>query len=294
MRLVVLSRSRVLHSTRRILEEAKKLKVETLVVNPLRCVMTARKGEPNVFLFGKELKGADCVLPRIGTSITEYGILVVRQFEAMGIPVVNGSDAILNSRNKFRALQICAQRGLDIPDSVLSRSLTDIPFAARIVRTFPIVLKLLQGSQGIGVMVAHDRAGAESILGTMLSMDRDVILQQFIKEAEGCDIRALVIDGKVVASMRRRARMGEFRANVHRGGSGEAFKLPASYEKIAVRAAKAVGLDIAGVDILESHSGPKILEINSSPGFQELERATGVNVAKVIVKMAMKKDKGRG
>jgi ribosomal protein S6--L-glutamate ligase len=292
MRLVVLSRSRVLHSTRRILEEAKKLKVETLVVNPLRCVMTARKGKPNLFLFGKELGAADCVLPRIGTSITEYGILVVRQFEAMGIPVVNGSDAILNSRNKFRALQVCAMKGLDIPDSVLSRSLTDIPFATRIVRTFPVVLKVLTGSQGIGVMVAESRAAAESILGTMLSMDRDVILQQFIKESEGVDIRVLVVGGKVIASMRRKAKTGEFRANFHRGGSGEEFKLPKSYEQVALKAAKAVGLDIAGVDILESYDGPKILEINSSPGFQELERATGVNVAKVMVQMAMKKGNG--
>ena len=293
MRLVILSRSKALHSTRRILEESKKLGVEAIVVNPLRCVLAARKGNPELFLFGKELRGADAVLPRIGTSITEYGILVVRQFEAMGVPVVNGSDAILNSRNKFRALQVCAKEGIDVPDSVLSRSLTDIPFAARIVRSFPIVLKLLQGSQGIGVMVAHSRASAESILGTMLSMDRDVILQQFIKEAAGADVRVLVVGGKVIASMRRKARMGEFRANIHRGGSGEIFKLPKSYERVALQAAKAVGLDIAGVDILESNDGPKILEINSSPGFQELERATGINIARVMVELVIKKSKNK-
>ncbi|NUM88983.1 MAG: RimK family alpha-L-glutamate ligase [Bdellovibrionales bacterium] len=289
MRLVILSRSRVLHSTRRLAEEARLLGVEALVVNPLRCVLSAKRGDPSVFVNGKRLEGIDVVLPRIGTSITEYGLLVVRHFEAMGVPVVNESDAILNSRNKFRALQVCAGEGLDIPDSVLTRSLSDVPFGIRIIRSFPLVLKMLQGSQGIGVMVAHSRSSVESILSTMLSLEKEVILQQFIREAAGCDIRALVINGRAVAAMKRMARGGEFRANIHRGGKGMALRLPKRYEQVAVRAARAVGLDVAGVDILESDSGPKILEINSSPGFQELERATGENIAREMVRMAMKK-----
>lgn len=267
--------------------------VEALVVNPLRCVLSARRGEPAVFVHGKKLDGVDVVLPRIGTSITEYGLLVVRHFEAMGIPVVNESDAILNSRNKFRALQVCAGEGLDIPDSVITRSLSDVPFGLRIIKSFPLVLKMLQGSQGIGVMVAHSKSSVESILSTMLSLDKEVILQQFIREAAGCDIRALVVNGKVAASMKRVARGGEFRANIHRGGKGLAFKLPKRYEQAAIKAARAVNLDIAGVDILESDNGPKILEINSSPGFQELERATGQNIAREMIRMAMKKARSR-
>lgn len=291
MRLVVLSRSRSLHSTRRLIEEARKIRgLECLVINPLRCQLVARKGSPEIFIYNKVLDKVDAVLPRIGTSITEYGLLVVRQFEAQGVATVNSADAILNSRNKFRALQACAAKGIDIPPSVISRSLSDLPHATRIIRSFPMVLKLLQGAQGIGVMLGHDRSSVESILATMLSFDKDVLLQQFVRESQGSDVRVLVIGGKVVAAMRRQAKSGEFRANIHRGGWGEALKrLPVSYERMAVQATKAVGLDIAGVDLLESSSGPKLLEINSSPGFQELEKATGINIAEKMIRMALKK-----
>ena len=295
MRLVVLSRSRSLHSTRRLLEEARKIRgLECLVVNPLRCQLVAQKEGPSIFVYNKALEDIDVVMPRIGTSITEYGLLVVRQFESMGIPAVNGADAILNSRNKFRALQACSAKGIAMPTSVLSRSLSDIPHALRLIKSFPMVLKLLQGAQGIGVMLGHNRSAVESIFATLLNFDKEVLLQQFVKEAQGSDVRILVIGGKVVAAMRRRAKSGEFRANIHRGGWGENLKrLPKSYEKMAIQATKAVGLDIAGVDLLESDRGPQILEINSSPGFQELEKATGINIAEKMIRQAMKKARKR-
>ena len=290
MRLVILSRSRNLHSTRRLYEEAKRLNTECLVINPLRCQLAVGRDGPEVFVYGKRLDGVDTVLPRIGTSITEYGLLVVRQFECMGVTVVNPAQAILDSRNKFRAMQACGARGLDMPYSVISRSLSDLPSAMRMVRQFPMVMKLLQGAQGIGVMLGHDRSAVESVMATMLTFDKDIVLQQFVKESEGSDVRVLVIGGKVVAAMRRRAKKGEFRANVHRGGWGEKIsRLPKSYERMALLATKAVGLDIAGVDLLESAAGPKFLEINSSPGFQELEKATGINVAEQMVKMMISK-----
>lgn len=266
-----------------------RLGVECIVVNPLRCQLVASKNGPEVYLFGKSLEKIDVVLPRIGTSITEYGLLVVRQFECMGTSVINHSDAILNSRNKFRALQVCSQKGLDMPISVMSRSLSDIPAAFRHIAKFPMVMKLLQGAQGIGVMLGHDRSSVESVVATLLEFDKDLIIQQYVKESGGADVRVLVVGGKVVAAMRRQAKRGEFRANIHRGGWGEQIsRLPKSYERMALAAAKAVGLDIAGVDLLESSSGPKILEINSSPGFQELEKSTGINVAEKMIRLAIK------
>lgn len=294
MRLVLLSRSRNLHSTRRLMQEAARLKLECLVVNPLRCQLTVSKSGPELFLYGKKLDGADVVLPRIGTSITEYGLLVVRQFESMGVPVVNQANAILDSRNKFRALQACSQRGIDMPTATMVRSLSDVPMAMRFLGQFPMILKLLQGAQGIGVMIGHDKSAVESVLATILNFDTDIFLQEYVKESGGTDVRVLVIGGKVVAAMRRRAKSGEFRANVHRGGWGEKIvRLPKSYERMALAATKAVGLDIAGVDLLESASGPKLLEVNSSPGFQELEKATGINVAEKMIRMAMRKGRRR-
>ena len=294
MRILVLSRSRSLHSTRRLVEEARRLKVDISVVNPLRCQLKVGEDGPEIFVYGKKLDGISVVVPRIGTSITEYGLLVVRHFECMGVPVVNESDAILNSRNKFRAMQVCSAKGIRMPLSVMSRSLSDIQNAFRMVGRFPMVMKLLQGAQGIGVMLGHDRASVESVMSTLMEFDKDLILQEYVKEAGGSDVRVLVVGGKVVAAMRRTARKGEFRANVHRGGWGEKIsRLPKRYERMALTAAKAVGLEIAGVDLLESASGPKLLEVNSSPGFQELEKSTGINVAEKMIRMAMRKSQKR-
>jgi ribosomal protein S6--L-glutamate ligase len=292
MRILILSRSRNLHSTRRLIEEARRFGAECLVVNPLRCQLKVSDTGPEVYIFGRRLEKVDVVLPRIGTSITDYGLLVVRHFESMGIPVINISDAILNSRNKFRALQTCSAQGLPMPLSVMSRSLSDKSSSFRMIGKFPMVMKLLQGAQGIGVMLGYDRSSVESVMSTLLSFDKDLILQEFVKESGGSDVRVLVVGGKVVASMRRTAKRGEFRANVHRGGAGEKItRLPKKYENLALKAAKAVGLDIAGVDLLESSRGPLLLEVNSSPGFQELEKATQFNVAEKMIQLCAKKAK---
>ncbi len=292
MRVLILSRSRNLHSTRRLVEEARRKGVECLVVSPLRCQLMISGAGPEVFIYGKKLERVDVVIPRIGTSITEYGLLVVRQFECMGIPVANGSDSILNSRNKFRALQICCAKGIAAPSSVMSRALTDVHLAYRRIGKFPMVMKLLQGAQGIGVMLGHDKSSLESVMATMLEFDKDLILQEFVKEASGTDVRILVVGGKVVAAMRRTAKKGEFRANVHRGGFGAKItRLPKRYERMALAAVRAVGLDIAGVDLLETSAGPVLLEVNSSPGFQELEKTTRINVAERMIRMAIRKGK---
>lgn len=290
MRILILSRSRNLHSTRRLVEEARAAGVECLVVSPLRCQLVIGSDGPEVHVYGKKLEGIDAVVPRIGTSITEYGLLVVRHFECMGIPVVNNSDSILNSRNKFRALQICSAKGIAAPHSIMSRSLTDVHLAYRRIGKFPMIMKLLQGAQGIGVMLGSDRSTVESVMSTLLDFDKDLILQEFVKEASGSDVRILVVGGKVVAAMRRTAKKGEFRANVHRGGFGERItRLPKRYERMAILAARSVGLDIAGVDVLETSRGPVLLEVNSSPGFQELEKATEINVAAQMIRMTVKK-----
>ncbi len=290
MRLVILSRSRNLHSTRRLVLEAQKKKIECLVINPLRCQLIVGPNGPEIYVYGKKLEGVDVVLPRIGTSITEYGLLVVRHFECMGVTVVNSSEAILNSRNKMRALQICSIKGVPVPHSVMSRSLSDVPLAYRRIGQFPMVMKLLSGAQGIGVMLGTDRSSVESVMATLLDFDKDLILQEYVKEASGADMRILVVGGKVVAAMRRRAKSGEFRANVHRGGFGErVVRLPKRYEQAALAAAKAVNLEIAGVDVLETSRGPVLLEVNSSPGFQELEKATRINVAAEMIRMAQRK-----
>lgn len=286
MRLLILSRSKALHSTKRLMEEAAKRGIECIVVNPLRCQLSLNKDGPCIQVSNRPLEGVDVVLPRIGTSITEYGLLVVRQFEMMGVPILNNSTAILNSRNKFRSLQTMASKHIDIPATVLSRSTADLPGALRQIGRPPVVMKVLQGSQGIGVMMAPDRATVDSVLATMLDMDKDILLQQFIRESKGSDIRVLVVGGKVVGAMRRLAREGEFRANIHRGGWGQAFRLPKRYERLALQATRAVGLDIAGVDLLESSTGPKVLEVNSSPGFEGLEQATGLNIAEKMVALA--------
>lgn len=291
MRLLILSRSKALHSTKRLVEEAAKRGVEVAVVNPLRCQLALSKDGPAIYIYNKLLEPVDVVLPRIGTSITEYGLLVVRQFEMMGIPVLNTSNAILNSRNKFRSLQTMASKKIDMPSTVLTRSLSDVPGAIKHLGRPPLVMKVLQGSQGIGVMMAPDRMTVDSVMATMLDMDKDVLLQQYIKESKGCDIRVLVVGDKVVGAMKRLAKAGEFRANIHRGGWGQTIRLSKKMERLAIQATKAVGLDIAGVDILESAHGPKILEINSSPGFEGLEQATGLNIAEKMVALAEKRGK---
>jgi ribosomal protein S6--L-glutamate ligase len=281
--LAVLSRKKTLYSTRRLLEAAKARGFSTRVVDVLRCTLVLEPGNPRIFHKGKELGRLSVALPRIGASVTAVGLQVTRQLEAMGVPLVNGTLAIARSRDKLAALQQLAASGVRIPRTVLARGGGDVKELVAQVGGLPAILKLIQGTQGVGVMIAHTEAEVESILGTLWDLGQEILLQEFVAEAKARDLRALVVGDRVVGAMRREAKTGEFRSNLHRGGLGVAVKLPPACEEAAVRAAQVLGLRVAGVDLLESDDGPKVLELNSSPGFEGLERATGLDIAGEII-----------
>ncbi len=281
--LAILSRKKTLYSTRHLIEAAKAQGFRTRVIDVLRCNFALQPGEPRLYHKGKEVRGVSVALPRIGASVTAVGLSVVRQLEAMGVPVVNGAAAIARSRDKLAALQQLAAAGVPIPRTVLARGGGEVRELVARVGGLPAILKLIQGTQGVGVMIAHSEAEVESIVATLRDLGQELLLQEFVAESRGRDIRALVVGDRVVGAMRREARRGEFRSNLHRGGFGTALELPPDYAEAAVRAARVVGLDVAGVDLLESSDGPKVMELNSSPGFEGLERATGLDIAGEIV-----------
>src|SRR5229473_2905255 len=274
--LALLSRKKSLYSTRRLVESARARGMRTRVVDVLACNLVLEPGRARVFV----------AVPRIGASVTAVGLAVVRQLEAQGVPVVNGAAGIANSRDKLRALQLLAQAGVDMPRTVLARGGGDIKELVAHVGGLPAILKLIQGTQGVGVMIAHSEAEVESILSTLWDLGQEILLQEFIAESRGRDVRALVVGDRVAGAMRREARSGEFRSNLHRGGEGSALELSPDYAQAAVRAARVLGLDVAGVDLLEAEGGPKVMEVNSSPGFEGLERATGLDIAGAIVEHA--------
>jgi ribosomal protein S6--L-glutamate ligase len=293
VKILVLSRKRSLYSTKRLREEGKSLGLEVEVADPLKCVLRLSEGEPSMLLGGRTLKRPQAVLPRIGTAGTMYSIAVVRHFELMGVPVVNRSTAIEQAKNKLACLQVLAKKGVPVPDTLMSRYPRDLDKLMKLVSGPPLILKLLRGTQGTGVIFAESKASVESMLETIWSLGEDIMIQRFVAESKGRDIRALVIHGEVRAAMRRIGAEGEFRSNIHRGGVGEPVKLTRAYERIAVKAAAAAGLDLAGVDILESSGGPMVIEVNASPGFEGLEQATGQNVAKMFVQAAVRAARGR-
>jgi len=288
VRLLILSRRATLYSTRRLLEAAASLGHEGVVVDPLECWLVCGRREPVVYYGASKRKvaGFDVVLPRIGSSITDYGLAVVNQFDMLGVPVVNMAYAIGRSRDKLRSLQFLSRHDIDIPRTVMARGPGHLKTALETVGGLPVVLKLVQGTQGIGVMLAETEEALESILHTLWHLGHNILIQEFIGESRGRDIRALVVGDKVVAAMKRTARVGDFRSNLHRGGSGSALRLPRAYERAALESVRIMGLHVAGVDMLESRSGPKVIEINSSPGFEGMESATGVDVARAMVEYA--------
>jgi ribosomal protein S6--L-glutamate ligase len=252
----------------------------------------------NILIGGKVLPHYDAILPRIGASITDYGLSVVKQFEVTGVTMVNGSRAIAESRDKMRCLQVLVGAGLKVPRSVLTRTSRGLKTAVETVKGMPVVLKLLQGTQGVGVMIVHSPISLGSVCETLHGLDKDVIIQQFIAEGAGRDYRAFVVGDRVVAAMMRTAPEGEFRSNIHRGGEGTLVDLPKEFERAAIKAAQTLGLQIAGVDLMESIEGPLILEVNSSPGFEGIEKATGLNIARFMIQQirgfaASKKKKPR-
>lgn len=288
MHIAILSRNKNLHSIRRLLQEAKKARVRCDIIDPLECEIVIDGNASQIVIGGRQLPPYDAILPRIGASVTDYGLAVVKQFEILGIKVVNGSKAIAESRDKMRCLQVLTQAKLQVPRSALTRTHRGLKTAVETCRGMPVVLKVLQGTQGVGVMLVHTPISLGSVVETMHGLDQDVIIQQFIAEGAGRDYRAFVVGKKVVAAMMRTAPEGEFRSNIHRGGEGTLVKLPKPYERAAIRAAHILGLDIAGVDLMESSEGPLILEVNSSPGFEGIEKATGLNVARVMMNQIKK------
>jgi ribosomal protein S6--L-glutamate ligase len=293
MQVAILSRNRQLHSIQRLIKEARSQRVQCEVFDPLDCQIVVGRGINNVFIHDRPAPIPDVILPRIGASVTDYGLAVVRQFENLGVKVINGSKGIAESRDKLRCLQVLADKGYEVPTTVLMRGSRGSRVALRQVQGTPAILKLIQGTQGVGVMLVESSTSAESVLDTMYGLGQDVILQQYISESAGRDIRAFVIGDKVVAAMRRQAREGEFRSNIHRGAEGIPIELREPYKRLAVQAARVLGLTVAGVDMLESLTGPKIIEVNSSPGFEGIEAATGLNIARMIIQHAVAFARGR-
>ncbi|MGD9388620.1 MAG: 30S ribosomal protein S6--L-glutamate ligase [Gammaproteobacteria bacterium] len=283
MHIAILSRNRHLYSTRRLIEAAQQLGHEVSVIDPLKCVMDVTSRRPAVHYHGETLPVFDAVIPRIGASITFYALAVLRQFEVMGVYPANESVAIGRSRDKLRCLQLLARAGVGMPVTAFAHSPVDTKTLVKLVGGAPLVLKLLEGTQGRGVVLAETSKAAESVIDAFRELDANFLVQQFIREAGGADIRAFVVGDRVVAAMLRQAKEGEFRSNLHRGGSASVIKLTPEERRTAVRAAKTVGLNVAGVDIVRGHDGPLVLEVNSSPGLEGIEKATGKDVAGIVI-----------
>ncbi|HEX8705780.1 MAG TPA: RimK family alpha-L-glutamate ligase [Myxococcaceae bacterium] len=287
-RVAILSRKRSLYSTGRLVEAIKKRGHRPLVLDTLRCTMILAKNQPRMMYRGVEVRGVDVVIPRIGASVTAYGLAVVTHFDMMGVPVVNGAQSIARSRDKLRCLQHLTRAGLDMPRTVMAHDRSNVRKLVEEVGGLPLIIKLIRGTQGVGVMIAHTLPEVQTIVDTFWDLGQEIVLQEFVAESKGKDVRALVVGDRVVGAMRRQARKeGEFRSNIHRGGEGQAIRLPSSYIEAAVKAARIIGLGIAGVDMLEGNEGPRLMEINSSPGFEGLEAATGQDIAGEMVDYAL-------
>jgi ribosomal protein S6--L-glutamate ligase len=286
MRIKILARIKNNYSNKRLIYEAQRRGHLISTANPLDYKIVLNKKNPLLYKNDSKLRKVDIVLPRMGASISNYALAVVNQFEMMGMVVINRSMALMRSRDKLRCLQFMTRKNIDIPRTVVIRKPSEIRTAVDFIGGFPVVLKLLSGSQGIGVMLAENYQTIESTLDTLWSLGQEILLQECIRESFGKDIRAFVVGDRVVAAMRRQARIGEFRSNLHRGGTGTTVNLDKSVQRVAVQAAKVVGLDIAGVDMLESNEGPKVMEVNSSPGLEGIEQATESNIAGEIIEYA--------
>ena len=289
MHIVVLSRNSKLYSTSRLTEAIEEAGHETTVLDHLKCDIVSEEDNPCIYYRGTKVEGVDAVIPRIGASVTFYGSAVVRQFEMMKVFTAVESQALVRSRDKLRSLQIMARAGVGMPKTVFTNYSTEVRKIIESVGGPPLIVKLLEGTQGVGVVLAPTFKAAESIIQAFHSMKARVIVQEFIDEAKGEDIRAFVVDGKVVGAMKRKGVEGEFRSNIHRGGSGELIKLKKEERKAALIATKAMGLSVAGVDMLQSNRGPLVLEVNSSPGLEGIESATGKNIAGRIISFVERK-----
>jgi len=291
MKIGILSTSPRIHSTARLVEAGKALGHEMRVINHRRCYMSIASMKPVVHYRGESIDDLDAVIPRIGASVTFYGTAVLRQFEMMGVYPVNESVAISRSRDKLRSLQLLARKGIGLPVTGFAREPDDINDLIDMVGGAPLVVKLLQGTQGMGVVLAETRQAAKSVIQAFYGLEANILVQEFIKEAGGADIRCLVVGDRVVGAMKRQGPKGEFRSNLHRGGTASLEKITPQERAVARQAARVMGLNVAGVDILRSNHGPVIMEVNSSPGLEGIEAATGKDIASAIIKFIESKSR---
>jgi len=291
MKIVLLARNPNLYSHIRLLEAARERGHEINIINTLRVYMNIESANPHIFYKGNELEKVDAVIPRIGASITAFGTAVLRQFEIMGVYPLNESVAISRSRDKLRSMQLLARSGIGLPKTCFAHRTSQAEDVLRLVGGAPVVIKILEGTQGIGVVLGETENAAKSMIEAFGGLDAEILVQEFVKEANGEDIRALVIGDKVVAAMKRKGAEGDFRSNLHRGGSATEVKITPLERKTAVKAAKLLGLNVAGVDMLRSNHGPVVMEVNSSPGLEGIEKATGKDIAGMIIEFLEKNTK---
>ncbi|MGB0917454.1 MAG: 30S ribosomal protein S6--L-glutamate ligase [Flavobacteriales bacterium] len=284
MKIAILSRNANLYSTKRLVEAAEARKHQVVVVDHLKCTIELEKKSPRVYYKGAYLDDVDAIIPRIGASVTYYGTAVVRQFEMMKVFSAVESQALVRSRDKLRSLQVLARAGVGLPKTVFTNYTKDVDHVIESVGGAPLILKLLEGTQGLGVVLAETKNAASSVIEAFNGLKARVIAQKFIKESDGADIRVFIVDGQVVGAMKRQGKEGEFRSNLHRGGSASIIELSDEEELTALKAVKAMGLGVAGVDMLQSSTGPMVLEVNSSPGLEGIETATGKDIARDIIK----------
>ena len=283
MKIAILSQNANLYSTRRLREAGQEQGHDMRVIDYLRCYMNITSKKPTIVYRGKPLENFDAIIPRIGASKTFYGTAVVRQFEVMDVFSPNASQAISRSRDKLRSMQILAREGVGLPVTGFAHATQDIDGLIETVGGAPLVIKLLEGTQGIGVVLAENYQAAKSVIEAFRGLDANILVQEFIKEAGGADLRCFVVGGKVIAAMKRQGAEGEFRSNLHRGGNAQKIDLSPEETETAIRAAKAMGLKVAGVDLLRSNHGPVVMEVNSSPGLEGIEKATEIDVAGKII-----------
>ncbi|UII32563.1 30S ribosomal protein S6--L-glutamate ligase [Fulvivirga ulvae] len=283
MQIGILSRNSDLYSTKRLVEASEQRGHQVEVIDHLKCTIVMEQNKPSILYHGRSLDYIDAIVPRIGASVTFYGSAVVRQFEMMKVFTAVESQALIRSRDKLRSLQILSRAGLGLPKTVFTNYSRDTDDILNAVGGAPVIIKLLEGTQGLGVVLADNRKSAASVIEAFHGLKARVIVQEFVKEAGGADIRAFIVDGQVVGAMKRQAKEGEFRSNLHRGGTSSIIKLSRKEKSTAIEAAKKMGLGVAGVDMLQSSRGPLILEVNSSPGLEGIENATGVDIAGKIV-----------
>jgi len=301
MKIAMMARNPSLYSHKRLKEAAEARGFELDIVNTLRCYMNIASRRPEIYYNGEKLPHYDAVIPRIGASVTFYGLAILRQFEMMGVYPLNESVAIGRSRDKLRSMQILAREGIGLPVTTFAHDPKQTEEVLKISGGAPVVIKLLEGTQGIGVVLADTNRSAKSVIEAFRGAGVNILVQEFIKEAGGSDIRTLIVGGKVVASMERVGAKGEFRSNLHRGGSAQQIKISPEERSTATRAARAMGLNVCGVDMLRSNHGPVVMEVNSSPGLEGVEKATGIDVAGRIIELLAQlakpgktKTKGRG